>query len=273
MNASSPRPAPGPRSARPVLLLQHETYHPQRILRALLDSEGLPFEECFLYDGGRPLLEPADYRAVLSLGGGMQVHEEMKYPFLVDEKAFLRGVLEAETPFLGICLGSQLLAEIAGGHVFERDEAQVGWLPVDLVTPDPLLAGVDRQFVTLQWHSYSWTLPPHARLIAARHDGMQACRVGRAAWGVQFHPDVDAPEMEELIALMRDDLERLQPLLSMELRRVTEVVIEQYQRFCRRLFRNFLGLAAELNAESSAGEGNVCGRRAYAPRAAGRRPE
>ena len=102
---------------------------------------------------------------------------------------------------------------------------------------------------------------------------MQACRVGRAAWGVQFHPDVDAPEMEELIALMRDDLERLQPLLSMELRRVTEVVIEQYQRFCRRLFRNFLGLAAELNAKSSAGEGDVCGRRAYAPRAAGRRPE
>jgi GMP synthase (glutamine-hydrolysing) len=254
VSASSQRPAATPPSTRPVLLLQHETYHPQRILRALLESEGLAYEECFLYDDRRPLLEPADYHAVLSRGGGMQVHEEMRYPFLVDEKAFLRGVLEAETPFLGICLGSQLLAEIAGGYVFERDEAQVGWLPVDLVTPDPLLAGVERQFVTLQWHSYSWTLPPHARLIAARHDGMQACRVGRAAWGVQFHPDVDAAEMDELITLMRDDLERLQPLLSMELHRVTEVVIEPYQRFCRQLFRNFLGLAAELNTERPAGE-------------------
>jgi hypothetical protein len=71
---------------------------------------------------------------------------------------------------------------------------------------------------------------------------------------VQFHPDVDAAEMEELIGLMRDDLERLQPLLSIELRRVTQVVIEPYQRFCRRLFRNFLGLAAELSTGSPAGE-------------------
>ena len=242
-----------PPPPRPVLLLQHEDHHPQRILRALLAAEGIAYEECLLYAGRLPSLEPSEYHAVLSLGGGMQVHEEMRYPFLVAEKTFLRGALDQEVPFLGICLGSQLLAELAGGTVYQRDETQVGWLPVDVVTRDPLLAGVHDQFVTLQWHSYSWTLPPHARLIAARHDGMQACRVGRAAWGVQFHPDVDGPEMQALITKLEPELERLQPLLPMELRRTSELVIEPYQIFCRRLFRNFLRLADELRAGGDAG--------------------
>ena len=78
---------------------------------------------------------PTDFssiEAVVSLGGPMNVYEEEKYPFLKKENEFLQKVIEKEIPFLGICLGSQLLAKAAGAKVRSSPEKEIGWSEVVL---------------------------------------------------------------------------------------------------------------------------------------------
>jgi GMP synthase-like glutamine amidotransferase len=110
-------------------------------------------------------------------------------------KEFVSRMLAAGTPLLGICLGGQLLADVAGGVVSSNCCGEKGLVDVNLTVTgaaDPLFAGIDRRFRAFQWHNDSFTIPPGATHLAtsAACPG-QAFRLGNA-WGVQFHPEVDS---------------------------------------------------------------------------------
>ena len=62
----------------------------------------------------------------------MNVDEESHYPFLTEEKVFIRESIRQEIPLLGVCLGAQLIAQAAGGRVYKADEKEFGWYAVDL---------------------------------------------------------------------------------------------------------------------------------------------
>jgi GMP synthase (glutamine-hydrolysing) len=139
------------------------------------------------------------FAAAMVFGGSMNVDEEDEHPWLRDEKRFLRQLLERGTPMLGVCLGSQLVAEAAGGEVRQAERPEIGWHEIEL-TPegaaDPLLSVMPERFESFQYHHYEWLPPPGGVTLARSALTHQAFRLGEMpAWGLQFHPEVTEPDL------------------------------------------------------------------------------
>jgi GMP synthase (glutamine-hydrolysing) len=134
--------------------------------------------------------------AVIVLGGSMGVNDTGKHPFLVRVKDYIRTVLVAEKPYLGICLGGQLLAEVAGAKVSSNLHGEIGMATVSLGAKgleDALFRFVPGEFKTFQWHNDSFALPGGAiHLAGSGVCSNQAFRYGEKAYGLQFHPEVNA---------------------------------------------------------------------------------
>ncbi len=139
--------------------------------------------------------------AIIILGGPMNVYEENKYPFLKEEHVFIEEALRREIPILGICLGAQLLAKAAGAKIHKADCTQIGWDSVEL-TPegieDHLFSGLPARLRVFQWHEDTFELPTGAVLLATSQDCRnQAFRVGKNAYGLQFHVEVTDREIKD----------------------------------------------------------------------------
>ena len=147
-----------------------------------------------------PLPRPLDaYGAVLVFGGAMHAHEEDRHPWLREEDALMRRLVDARTPVLGICLGAQLLAKAAGARVGPLAEPEIGWFPTVLTSAgerDPVLGRLPRKFDAFQWHWYDFDVPEGADELARSEVCSQAFRLADSAWDVQFHPEVTLPQVE-----------------------------------------------------------------------------
>jgi GMP synthase-like glutamine amidotransferase len=134
------------------------------------------------------------FGAVLVFGGGMHVDEEQAHPWLSGEKRVLSTCLAQRTPMLGVCLGAQLVAEVAGGSAQRAAEPEIGWKSVQLnsaTTGDALLGPLPERFESFQWHSYELVPPAGAVSLARSEACLQAFRLNSAAvWGIQFHAEV-----------------------------------------------------------------------------------
>ena len=141
----------------------------------------------------------AGIAGVISLGGPMNVYETDRHPFLAAEDSLIKKVLRQGMPFLGICLGSQLLAKAAGAEVRRAPEKEMGFKTVFLTEDglkDPLLRGVGRELTVFQWHGDTFDLPVGGTLLATgRECRHQAFRVGPCAYGFQFHMEVARRDM------------------------------------------------------------------------------
>jgi len=157
-------------------------------------GKGYPIKVVNLGQGGVLPKDTAGLDAVVVLGGPMNVDEEGKYPFLKEEKAFIRKTVEAKIPFLGVCLGSQLLARACGAEVGKSPNKEIGWYSVGLNSQgkkDPLFKGVEDVFDVFQWHEDMFSVPEGGVLLAgSKLCPHQAFRVGSNAYGLQFHIEI-----------------------------------------------------------------------------------
>ncbi len=143
---------------------------------------------------GDTLPAAAEIAALIVLGGAMGSNDDLKHPFLTDLKALIRDVVAAEVPYFGICLGGQLLASALGAAVVSHRWEELGTMGVFLSQEgraDHLFGGIPAEFTTFQWHHDSFDIPAGGIVLASSEVcPHQAFRVGRCAWGVQFHPEV-----------------------------------------------------------------------------------
>ena len=134
-----------------------------------------------------PECEAVDFLVVL--GGPMSVNDEAEFPWLVPEKRFIRRVIDAGTPVLGICLGAQLMANALGARVSRNRDKEIGWFPVDATPADgTALFRFPPSIEVFHWHGETFDLPPGAvRLARSTGCENQAFQLGRAALALQFH--------------------------------------------------------------------------------------
>lgn len=198
---------------RPLLIVKTGSTHPdiaaqwgdfEHWIMTGLGDAGLPVS---VVDprAGMPLPPPAEVAGAIVTGSHSMVTD--REPWSEQTAAWLREAVAVEMPVLGICYGHQLLAHAMGGEVdFHPGGIELGTIEVEL-TPaaqdDPLFTGMPLCFGGQSAHRQRVRrLPPEAvRLAGNAFEPHQAYRVGRRAWGVQFHPEFGVPATAAYVRL------------------------------------------------------------------------
>jgi GMP synthase-like glutamine amidotransferase len=178
-----------------VLVIENFPGTPLGILADVLGSAGIAVEErkAFL---GAPVPEEADaFAGLIVLGGGQSALDDADHSYLPAVARLTQAFTWADRPVLGICLGAQLLARGAGARNILGRPIEFGWHEVRPTTAgrsDPLLWHLGDGAPVFHWHTDTVTLP-HGAVHLAESDmtRIQAFRIGRATYGIQFHFEAD----------------------------------------------------------------------------------
>jgi GMP synthase-like glutamine amidotransferase len=182
-------------AARRWHLVQHVPFEGPGLIATIAAERGLELEVCRLYHGD-PLPSIGELAGLVVMGGPMSVRENIRHPYLLAESRLVASALTAQLPVLGVCLGAQLMAHALGAPVYPGKSQEIGIGTVTLtgegVRDAVLGAPGQRELRVVHWHGETFDLPPGALWLAASdlyHH--QAFRVGRCAYGFQFHLEVD----------------------------------------------------------------------------------
>ncbi len=234
-----------------ILVFQHLAVEHPGAFTALWTAAGHAITTVEL-DEGAAIPDVTAFDLMVAMGGPMDVWQEAELPWLVHEKAAIaRFVAELGRPYLGICLGHQLLATALGGTVGSMAAPEVGFANVEL-TPagraDPLFAGFPDRLDCFQWHGAEVkTLPPGGVTLAGNAAcPIQAMRWGRLAYGFQYHVEITpttVPDWQAVPAYLAS----LRAALGDRASALPDEVAERLPAFtaaARQLNRNFFSIAS-----------------------------
>ena len=141
-----------------ILILQHISVEDPGFIKDLMIKDKFNLKTVKLYEGEKIPENLKKYDAMFSMGGPMDTWMESKYPWLKDEKkAIYEYVVKLNKPFLGFCLGCQLLGEVLGGTVEKMKKTEIGILDLSMQSGyknDILFNNFNSTIKVLQWHSY-----------------------------------------------------------------------------------------------------------------------
>lgn len=187
-----------------LLVFQHVAAEPLGTLDRLIRRRGHRIR--FINFERHPDAEPRvdRYRGLIVLGGPMNVEDQHHRPHLRTELKAIERALVQDKPVLGICLGAQLLAHVLGAPVHRNAQPEIGWYALETTAHgalDPVLAALGPACPVFQWHSRTFDLPGGASQLARTGTcEQQAFRYGRAAYGFQFHLEMDQPLIERWLS-------------------------------------------------------------------------
>jgi GMP synthase (glutamine-hydrolysing) len=232
---------------KPILLVRNDPYETFGVAPGALARAGADVITANM-PGGAGLPSLQDVGGVIVFGGTVNVDMVERHPYLAVVRDYAREAVDGGVPYLGICLGSQILARAFGERVVKAGVKEVGFEPLRPAPPaadDPLLSAYADGDLAFQWHEDTFGLPEGGTLLASG-DGvpLQAFRLGDRAWGIQFHQEVDAVELAWWIDVAEagSDLEATWGKSAETLRREARTHIRAHEERGRELFRRFAGV-------------------------------
>ncbi len=225
-----------------ILCLQHVPFEGPGYFQKAFEEYGCVLERVLVPEQDLPTATPD---ALLVMGGPMSVNDPL--PWMARELDFIREQVARGVPYLGICLGSQMLARAIGGTVQPGPAPEVGMISVRKTAAaqhDPLFAHYPDRMDVFGWHGEGITLPDGAILLAGSPlYPVQAFRYGRAAYGLLFHLEIEAAGVDALCQHCAGDVERAGRTLE-DVEAGVSPHLSQLNQRARQLVRHFVDLLA-----------------------------
>ena len=188
-----------------ILILQHIKIEDPGFIKDLMIKDGLNLTTIELDEGEKIPQDLSKFDAMFCMGGPMDTWMEKDYPWLIQEKKKIKEfVVELKKPYLGFCLGCQLLGEVVGGKVVRTKNPEIGMFDINFSrnkNNDRLFSEFPEKITSLQWHSYevqglednnSVTL-----LASSPETKYQIFKYQNHAYGIQFHIEVKDTTVNE----------------------------------------------------------------------------
>ena len=231
-----------------VLVFQHVDCEHPGSLRQFLAEDGIEWDAVYLHRGDKiPRFD--NYDALWVMGGPMDVWDIEENPWLIAEKAAIRHwVSVLGKPYLGLCLGHQLLADALGGTCGPQKIPEIGVLEVELTTEgkaDALFTGTPDTQKCLQWHSVRVAQAPEGAIVLAKSDAcpIQAMRVGSNAWSMQYHVEIEPDTVDNwgaIPAYAEALINTLGQGALSDLKKNTDENMSQCLSCAKQIYKNFM---------------------------------
>ena len=188
-----------------IIVLQHIKIEDPGYIKDLMLADGFNITTIELDEGEKIPTDLSNFDAMFCMGGPMDTWMEKKYPWLIDEKKAIKEfVVSLRKPYLGFCLGCQLLGEIIGGKVVKSKNPEIGMLNINFSKNkknDPLFYKFPEEITSLQWHSYEVQgLEENndvTHLASSPETKYQIFKYKDHAYGIQFHIEVKDTTVNE----------------------------------------------------------------------------
>ena len=146
---------------------------------------------------------PGDFDALIIMGGYMSIHDEINFPWLKKEKELIAAAIRQKKKILGVCLGSQLIADVSGATVYPNPEKEIGFMPVhftETAKQSPFFKDFPDEATVFHWHGETFDLPDEAiHLAYTSACRNQAYSIGNHILGLQFHFEVTPKIVRDMI--------------------------------------------------------------------------
>ena len=181
-----------------ILVLQHINIEDPGYIKDLMIKDGANITTVELDEGEKIPSNLNTFDAMLCMGGPMDTWMEKDYPWLIEEKNKINEfVVELDKPYLGFCLGCQLLGEVIGGKVVKSNNPEIGMLDVNFLDErkkDLLFSDFPDRITSLQWHSYEVQGLENNKdvtlIASSKETKYQIFKYKNNAYGIQFHIEI-----------------------------------------------------------------------------------
>ncbi|MFZ3058840.1 MAG: type 1 glutamine amidotransferase [Candidatus Methanoperedens sp.] len=188
--------------------LEHEPFEGLANIEVWAKNRGHTISRTLLFNN-EELPDMSDFDWLFIMGGSMNIYEEEKYPWLSEEKNFIAEAIAGKKIVLGVCLGSQLIADVLGGRVSRNKSKEIGWFPVSLTGEarnSPVFNTLPNTFTAFHWHGDTFKIPPGAvRIAESEGCANQAFEYGRVI-GLQFHIEYSVESINLMLQNCADEI-------------------------------------------------------------------
>jgi GMP synthase-like glutamine amidotransferase len=215
-----------------IHILIHAPFETAGAIYTWMTQRGHAYTQTHLYAPEARLPSPQDVDMLIVMGGPMSIYDEDEYPWLTQEKAFLRACIAQKKTILGICLGGQLLADSLGATITKNPHREIGWFPITL-TPQsqqhPLLQGIPSTFEAQHWHGETFAIP-HGAIALGSSQGChnQGFIYHERILALQCHLEIRTEDMRGFVKEAADELLDDSPFIQS----IPEIQGQPHQYYC-----------------------------------------
>ncbi|MGH9912502.1 MAG: type 1 glutamine amidotransferase [Nitrososphaeraceae archaeon] len=222
---------------KPILCLQNIPCETLGNFEALFLNDGFEIEKVNATTQRVPI-DPTPYSAIVILGGPMSVYENSG--FITDQIKLARISSKEKTPLLGICLGSQIVAQSSGGTVFKGPKKEIGWheIMIESSGKEDLFSGFQNSRpMVFHWHGDTFSLPKTARILARSKLYPEAFAIGSLI-GIQFHLEVTDKMIRSWLRTYKSEVIS-EKIDVRKMVKESAAYLKDLEQYCGLLYSNF----------------------------------